>query len=367
MSTTTLNPVRFRPGLEQPEPDEAETIAGLKEALRSILDTTFKDYGHPVRSVHAKSHGILQGQVIVPVLPAHLAQGMFATPGTHEAILRLSTNPGDILDDSVSTPRGMAIKIFGVEGERLPGAEGESTQNFVMVNAPAFNAKNPKAFLKSLQLLAKTTDTSQGWKKVFSAVARGAENVIEAVGGESGTLKSLGGHPMTNMLGETFYTVVPVRFGDYVAKLSIAPVSPSLKALKDAELDLKKHPDGLREAVNAFFAREGAEWELRAQLCTDLDAMPIEDATVVWPEDQSPYVTVARIVVPAQMGWSEARVAEVDDKMLFGPWHGLVAHQPLGGIMRARKDTYSMSANFRGERLGCPMHEPASAGTLSSR
>jgi catalase len=364
MSATVLNPVLYRAGIEQPEPDEAETIAGLNEALREILDTTFKDYGHPVRSVHAKSHGLLQGKVIVPALPPQLAQGMFATPGTYDAILRLSTNPGDILDDSVSTPRGMAIKIMGVEGERLPGAEGESTQNFVMVNAPAFNAKNPKAFLKSLKLLAKTTDTSQGWKKVFSAVARGAETVIEAVGGESGTLKGLGGHPMTNILGETFYTVVPVRFGDYVAKLSIAPVSASLKALKDAKLDLKEHPDGLREAVNAFFAQQGAEWEIRVQLCTDLETMPIEDATVVWPEEQSPYVTIARIMVPAQTGWSKERVAEIDDKMVFGPWDGLAAHQPLGGIMRARKDTYKMSSDFRGERLGCPMHEPRAAADL---
>lgn len=364
MSAIVLDPVPYRADLEQPEPDEAETIAGLKEALREILDTTFKDYGHPVRSVHAKSHGLLQGQVIVPQLPEHLAQGMFATSGTYDAVLRLSTNPGDILDDSVSTPRGMAIKIFGVQGTRLPGSEGETTQDFVMVNSPAFTAKNPKAFLKNLKLLAKTTDTPQGWKKVFSAVARGTESVVEAVGGESGALKSLGGHPMTHILGETFYTAVPLRFGDYVAKLSIVPVSPSLKALTDARLDLKSHPDGLREAVTAFFAQEGAEWELRAQLCANLETMPIEDASVVWSEDDSPYLTVARIVVPAQTGWSKARSAEVDDRMMFGPWHGLAAHQPLGGVMRARKDTYTMSAGFRAERLGCPMHAMSGAPSL---
>ncbi len=33
------------------------------------------------------------------------------------------------------------------------------------------------------------------------------------------------------------------------------------------------------------------------QLCTDLDAMPVEDASVVWPEDKSPHVAVARITV----------------------------------------------------------------------
>jgi hypothetical protein len=356
-STTILDPLRYHPGVEQPEPDEAETIAGLKEALRDILDTTFKDYGHPVRSVHAKSHGLLQGKVIVPALPEMLAQGMFARPGEYDAVLRFSTNPGDILDDSVSTPRGLAIKIFGVEGDRLPGDEAAATQDFVMVNAPAFTAKNPKAFLKDLKLLAKTADTSQGWKKAFAAVARGTESAIEAMGGQSATLRSLGGHPLTHILGETFYTSVPLRYGDFMAKLSIVPISPSLKALTGAELDLTEHPDGLREAVTAFFARKGGEWELRAQLCANLETMPIEDASVVWPEAESPYLTVARIVVPAQTGWSQARSAEVDDKMSFGPWHGLAAHRPLGAVMRARNDTYTMSANFRGERLGCPMHD----------
>jgi hypothetical protein len=44
--------------------------------------------------------------------------------------------------------------------------------------------------------------------------------------------------------------------------------------------------------------------------------------------------------------------------MSFSPWHGLAAHQPLGSVMRARKETYRASAKFRGERNGCPMHEP---------
>ena len=32
--------------------------------------------------------------------------------------------PGDVLKDSVSTHKGLAIKIFDVAGERLPGADG---------------------------------------------------------------------------------------------------------------------------------------------------------------------------------------------------------------------------------------------------
>jgi hypothetical protein len=68
------------------------------------------------------------------------------------------TNSGDMLSDAVSAPRGLAIKVIGVEGERLPGAEGAVTQDLVLANAPAFSAPNAKAFLKTLKLLAATTD-----------------------------------------------------------------------------------------------------------------------------------------------------------------------------------------------------------------
>ncbi len=51
-------------------------------------------------------------------LPAQLAQGLFAKPGQYDVAMRFSTLPGDILDDSVSTPRGLAVKVIGVQGAR---------------------------------------------------------------------------------------------------------------------------------------------------------------------------------------------------------------------------------------------------------
>jgi len=251
----------------------------------------------------------------------------------------------------------LAIKIDGVEGERLAGSESASTQDFVMQNAKAFTAKDPKAFLKTLKLLAKTTDKAPGMKKAFSAVLRGIESTVEALGGESGTLKSLGGHPITHILGETYYSVVPFLYGPYYAKLSVVPVSPELVALTNKTLDLKDNPDGLREAVREFFVDNEATWEIRIQLATDLEQMPIEDASAVWPEEISPYVAVARIDVPRQSSWSDQRIQEIDESMSFSPWHGLKAHRPLGGVMRVRKPAYEHSAGFRSQHNGCPMTE----------
>lgn len=362
---TRSSPIPYSPEVERPEADEQETIRELIETLRSIAEKTFEDRGHGIRSVHAKSHGLLVGDLsIEPDLPPELAQGLFATSGRYPVVMRFSTTPGDMLDDSVSLPRGLAIKVLGVTGERVDGAAGQSTQDFVMVNGPAFLKPDAKSFLRSLKLLAKTTDHAEPLKKAFSAVLRGTEKVIEAFGGESATLKSMGGHPETHILGETFFTQVPLRFGDYMAKLSIAPVSPSLAALTDAKLNVNGKPDGLRDAIVAFFASQDGQWELRAQLCSDLEDMPIEDASVVWPEEKSAYRTVARISAPTQTAWSEERSRVIDDLLSFSPWHALAAHQPLGSVMRARKAAYQTMAEFRARQNGVTLLEPRSLADL---
>ncbi|TNC07609.1 catalase family protein [Methylobacterium terricola] len=352
------SPIRFDPSLEAVQPDEDEVHAEMIRVFRAIQETTLKDYGHAVRGVHAKSHGLLTGRLtVLPDLPGPLAQGIFATPGTYDAVLRLSTNPGDILDDSVSTPRGLAVKVIGVPGERLPGAGGD-TQDFVMANAPSFTVPDAKAFLRSLTLLAATTDTPQVFKKVFSAALRGLESAVEAVGGKSPTLISLGGHPETHILGETFYSQAPLRWGDYVAKVALAPVSPALTALTNAPLAVNGKPNGLRDAVSEFFAAHEGVWELRAQLLTNRESMPIEDAATPWPEEESPYLPVARITVAPQASWSDEKVRTLDDGLAFSPWHGIRAHQPLGSVMRARRAVYPRSAGFRAEHNGCPVREP---------
>ena len=303
-------PLTFDPTYEVIEPDEAQTFSEMRDAMRHIVEVTSKDYGHAVRAVHAKSHALLTGEVkVLGDLPPALAQGIFSKPGTFPAVLRFSTNPGDILDDSVSTPRGLAVKIIGVQGERLPDSTGEATQDFVMQNAPAFSAPNPKKFLGSLKLLAKTTDAPQILKKALSAVLRGAETVVETFGGSSPTLKSLGGHPNTYILGETFYTMVPVLYGRNFGKVSVAPASPELTALAGRKIEVSGRPNALRDEVREFFAHRGGSWEIRVQLCTDLKTMPVEDASVVWPEDESPFVTVARVTVQPQESWSETRAA----------------------------------------------------------
>jgi hypothetical protein len=361
---TLVNPMRYDASFEKPEDDEAGTTAEMIDTLHKVAQTMAYHTGHAMRAVHAKNHGLLKGELqVYPSLPPQLAQGLFERPASYPLLIRLSTPPAEELPDNVSLPRGMAIKVMGVDGERLPGSENDTTQDFVMINGPTFGQPDAKHFLKDLKLVAATTDKSPGGKQFLSALLRGTEAVIEAVGGESSKLKGLGGHPQTHPLGETFFTQLPMRYGAYMAKLSVAPVSPALTALKGTPLDMKGRPDALREAVTGFFASIAApvEWEVRVQLCTDIEKMPIEDGSVTWPEDESPYIAVARITAAPQAVPGEQQLHAADDRLAFSPWHGITAHRPLGSLMRVRQAVYNASSDFRAQRNGCPLHEPKGA------
>jgi hypothetical protein len=354
-----VTPLRFAPAYEHPAPDERQTEAAINARLLEIQQATWAHGGKALRAVHAKGHGLLVGELRIPVgLRPELAQGIFARPGTLPLVMRLSTVPGDLLPDDVSTPRGMAIKIIGVEGERLAGSEGDVTQDFVLVDAPSFGRPDAQSFASGLKLLAATTDKATGAKQVLAAALRGLEQVVEAVGGQSATLTTLGGHPETNPLGETYYSQVPILFGDYFGKICVRPASPSLKALYKEPVDLRDRPDGLRDAIAAWFEEQGAEWELCVQLCTNIGEMPIEDASIAWDEALSPYTAVARIVVGAQASWSDARVHSIDEGLAFSPWHGVAAHRPLGSVMRLRRSAYANAQRFRAEKNQRALSEP---------
>lgn len=349
-------PVLYHPSYEKIQEDEQQTIQELIDTLQSISDKTAHDHGHAFRSVHVKSHGLLRGKLRVePNLPRELKQGIFASDSTYPVVIRLSTSPGDFLDDSVSTPRGFALKVIGVQGERLQGDPADNTQDFLLVSGPAFVNKDAKSFLAGLKLLAKTTDKASGLKKVISAILRFIEKTIESLGGESAKIKSMGGYPETHILGERFFTQVPVLYGPYMAKFSIRPASPALMTLIDKTLDTSQQPDALRQAVNTFFSTSAAEWQVLVQLCRNIETMPIEDASVVWPEDESPYLKVASLMVEPQTAWDESITPRIEDRLAFSPWNGIVAHRPLGSVMRSRQHTYKHSSDFRRRFNGCPL------------
>jgi hypothetical protein len=283
---------------------------------------------------------------------------MFATPRTYPIIVRLSTAFGEIRSDRVRRPRGMAIKVLGVSGPKALTDDKSSNQDFLLVNHKSYFS-GAAAYLNA--------------QRIFEVQPNFPDFAIRALGFVSRMLvkpKSAGvpipmlanalADPGANIIGETFYSEAALRFGDYVARLAAAPVSDAARALTGQPA--YHDDDELLHSVVEFFSKNSAEYELRAQLCVDLKRTPVEDSSIDWPEDIAPFQPLAKIVLPSQAANSQARRAYVDDVLSFTPWRCLADHQPLGSIMRLRKDAYRTSSVFRHENK--PMAEPQDIAEL---
>jgi hypothetical protein len=227
-----------------------------------------------------------------------------------------------------------------------------------MVNGPTFMVPTAKKFAGNLKLLAKTTDKAEGSKIVLSKVLQAVNSALGAVGLESQKLGGLGGAPPVHPLGETYFSVTPFRYGKYIAKFRLRPASPALLALKGTLIDTHGRPNAISEIIQQDMKHIDGRWAFEVQLCRDLQKQPVEDPTVEWQEEDAPFVRVATLRLPPQDSWEEGLVKRVNEETRFSVWTALAAHQPLGNINRARRDTYNHSAKFRASANRCPIHEP---------
>jgi len=350
--------VRYHPGLEVKQANEDATIDAIVESMLRVNTKVFDKHRHATRDAHAKCHGVLKGRIeVYDNLPEPLRQGVFAAPATYPVVLRLSTAPGDLHSDRIAAPRGMAIKLLGVQGPQLlPGREAAATQDLLLVNHPVIAFGHAAAYLKTQKLLEQHADDPDAVRRILAAVAHGGSKALHLLGIENPVVDTLGA-PNDHILGETFYSMAAIRYGDYVAKVCAAPLSDNVRALTGQPLRDDAGDSELRDLVVDFFRTQGAEYELRVQLCTDIEKMPIEDASVRWDEDESPYLPVAKLTLPPQEAYSPARRVFADDVLSFNPWQGIAAHQPLGSIMRARIRAYETSTRFRHEMNAQPRIE----------
>jgi hypothetical protein len=93
------------------------------------------------------------------------------------------------------------------------------------------------------------------------------------------------------------------------------------------------------------------------QFQTDPHKMPIENASVVWPERYSPFRKVATIHIPAQQFDSPEQMS-FDRNLSFNPWHCIADHRPLGNQNRARRRIYFRLSKFRQEMNNDERIEP---------
>lgn len=355
-------PIPYRPDIEKPRPDEAELIEKITGALRKNNERAYKKYKHGLRDAHAKSHAILRGELVVHEgLRPELAQGMFAQARSYPVIARLSSTSGVLRSDKMRGVRGLGLKALGVQGERAMENDPSTNQDFVLVTHEEFLFADAHEYLTkgmvTASLLARLPDT---------ALWAGSEllSLLKKLGLPIPENLAVFAAPNRPILGETFYSSAPIRYGDYVARFKYAPSSPETTALKDQLLPRNPAQDEHRDLIMAFFAKHSAEYELSVQLCTDEDKMPIENASKHWDSTVSPYLPVANIVFPQQNPYSALRRAYGDDVLSFNSWRGVEAHRPLGSINRLKRRVYEASSDYRHQVNKIDRHEPSDISEL---
>jgi hypothetical protein len=349
--------VPYTPDVEVPELDFDKKLQIVIEKTESYIaeSVTAEGVGRAVRDAHAKGYGLVRGEIeILDQVPAEYAQGIYAAPGRHDALVRFSNgSPHAGADARLGTAIGLAVKMFDIDGPTLLDDEPDRrTFDYANINGPIFfcNTVDHYLFIQDLFLRAPAyfAQGRPGARRFFHdfVTGKGTLPPEEWAWDELLAMLRLKQAPSVNVLLSSYWTMGSVRHGDYIAKVRFAPDPAHADAVVRRTIDPGVAAEVIRPALVAELQERPYEFDIQVQLCADLRRMPVEDLTVEWPEQLSPYVTVAKLRLPRQ-DISGADNLEKMDALSFTPWRVTAEHAPLGNIMRARKEVYRHSSLLR--------------------
>lgn len=318
-----------------------EAIAHHAEA-----DGFFKRDAHPVPHGCVRAHFRVRS---AGALDPELRHGIYAEPGReYEAWIRFSNALKP--DDRATDGRGMAIKVMGISPEtqrrRCDGDKGRpkpSSQDFLMVNGAAFFNRDVFEYEEFF------TYQSQGAvQQVFYFIKW---NPFRWRLRQMFTALEMTTQDVSSLLDLQYFSGLPYKLGPHNTKYSARPCEGQ------EFMTAEDGPHFLREGMVKHLAERPACFEFTVQR-QDLEKyMPIEDSTVLWREEDAAFETVARIEIPPQR-FSTDEQNQFCEQLSFAPWQGLPAHQPLGGLNRARKAVYEAVSKRRHARNGVKRCEP---------
>lgn len=260
-------------------------------------------------------------------IPQEYKHGIFSRPACYPAKLRFAN--ASKCDDSEKDIRGLSIRLSNVEGETLWGKPG--FQDFLLNSYPALFVGAPEDFLAFIR-------ARQENKKLQFFLNPLAPH-----------LKSLwivfkASKRHLSPLDIRYWSTVPFRLGEsgeQAVKYSVIPCSDyqTTQAVEPGE-------NQLRAALKAHLQQAPARFEFAVQKQLDPDAMPIEDASVIWDEAASPFQTLATITVDKQEFDNPETLANCECSS-FNPWQSLAAHEPIGRMNQVRRVVYANAAAVR--------------------
>jgi len=318
---------------EKVDPDEEESLDKIIDLMADQMRGHFKP-GAYERGGNTKTHGILRATVTIrDDLPENCRKGIFANPRSYPAYVRYSGPgpdvPADIRDVGFVS---MAVKLMSVPGEKLMGEE-KFTQDFITICTPTFVTPNTRENAKL-----------QYWSLVemplYHFLNPKDTHLLDAF------MQSLWNETQYNPLGQRYWSCTPYLLGEGQAMMySFRPktkVDTKVPGLPFGKVSFNY----LRENMIKTLNKKDVEFDLLIQVQTDPFLMPIENASVRWPEKLSPFIPAATVYIPKQKFDSEAQFAFAK-RLKMNPWHCLPEHRPLGNQNRARLRMYYELSKFR--------------------
>lgn len=375
--------VRYSPEVESIDPDFDNNMQRILTNMERHMQASpaVEGTGRMVRDAHAKGYGLVRGEVeILDGLPREYAQGIYARPGRHEAMIRFSNGTNHTgADRFLGAVVGIGLKIFSVDGKSLLEDEPDShTFDYAMINYPVFfiNSVAHYGFLQGLfahiglppPARESRQDQRANLHRFLHAWVTGNGTLPpeQWAWDELGAFLQLGQLTFINLLLSTYWTMGAVRHGDYIAKVRVAPVREFADRVVQRALDPGAGDQVFRPALVAELRERPYEFDIQVQLCTDLVEMPVEDLTVRWSETHSPFVTVAKLRLPPQDVGGDDNLVKMDGTSMT-PWRVTEDHRPLGNIMRVRKEAYRRSSILRHRANGQQRKEPGSLAEVFGR
>jgi hypothetical protein len=301
------------------------------------------------RAGNTKTYGVVHAEFqVLDHLDSRLRQGVFAQPRRYPAWIRFGgpgpLSPPDVADHGILS---IGIKLMDVDGPKLLDDE-QSTQDFLGISAPTFTTPNVVENLKlQRQIFAGTP--------AFYFLNPFDSHYLDAL------MQGLYARMNPNPLEARYWSCVPFLLGAGQAmKYAVRP-----RAAGRTKVPWNPPDDWLRIAMQRTLRAGDATFDFLVQLQTDPRRMPIEDASIEWPESMSPFIPVATIRIPSQVFETPDRV-RFARQLSFNPWHCIAEHRPLGNQNRARRHIYRALSTVR-QTMNRESHvEPAGAGPARS-
>ncbi|KAK5062935.1 hypothetical protein LTR84_005011 [Exophiala bonariae] len=322
-------------GVEVKQPGEEQKIKEVSDQFNRFQMMNFNEHHHCLRGTHLKTQGCVIGKFnVAKDLPPHLAQGMFAKPGSYDVIMRYSSLTPKLVPDNVPAPRGIGMKIFGVEGEKIWG-EDKKTQDWTFNNYPILELRDPKT----------TYEIADSLEKNWNDIPKFAEEQSKRVDADVATYGSQ--LPRQHMVAMPEYSQSAYRFGDYVAKFGVFPLGEEQKKLEKTFIKDDDPINVISQHNRDFHMKNKVTYSFCAQLLQNLEEQPVDDIGVEWDETKYPFEQIATIEFEPQDSWIPEFRVWWDDRITVNSWHGLKEHQPLGSTNRLRRVVYAESRKLR--------------------